>query len=481
MDLHAISYSIRSLSKIFLTGAIVAAMLLSAGCGGSNNQVSNNNPPPPPPPGTTTTQFRIGDGPADRVISFEVTVGPITANGPSGKVTILATARRVELTHMAITSEPLVITDLTQGSYSGANFTVGNPEVTWIGSDGLMHHMQTADNANLAVTFSPAINVTPTSSVFRMELIAQNLIAFDPQGDVSGFLLTNSTGYELGAGPVGTPGQQHPEDGMMEDVRGVVTAASGSSFTLTMGMMGTSLTFTTDANTQFSNGISGVSSMLNRIVKIEGGTMSDGTLYAAEVDGIEDQNGMEMEGLINQVTPGAPASATQLTMLAHDGMGGGMMDTMLGGQFAVDISGATYQINGSNMGPITLTFSATTIVPGQRIEVESSTGMGSGMGGMMGSITAQTVSLEKQTLSGVVTNYASTDAASASFDIALPVDSYLALLNPGNPTVHVVQQSGTDVYNLPNGISNSLTLRVRGLLFYDPVTGFTMIAERVSP
>ncbi len=481
MGLHAGSCSVRSLSDIFLTGALAAAMLFSAGCGGGNNQSNNNPPPPPPPPGTTTTQFRIGDGPADRVISFEVSIGPITAKGPSGNVTILAAARRMELTHMAVTSEPLVITSLTQGSYSGATFTVSNPEVTWIGSDSAVHNMQTADSANLTLTFSPAVNVTAASSVFRVELIAQNLISFDPSGDVSGFLLTNSAGYVFGASAVGTPGQQQPEDGMMEDIRGMVTATSGSSFTLTMGMSGASLTFTTDANTQFSDGLSNVSSMLNRIVKVQGGTLSDGTLYAAEVEGIEDQNGMEMEGLVYQVGPGAPAAATQLTMYAHDGMGGGMMDTMLGGKFAVDVSGATYKINGGNMGAITLTFSATTMVPGQRVEVESSAGMGSGMGGMMGSLTAQTVSLEKQILSGVVTNYTSTGAGSATFDITLPIDSYLALMNPGNLTVHVIQQSETDVYNLPNGIFNSLIVHVRGLLFYDPVTGFTMVARRVSP
>ena len=107
--------------------------------------------------------------------------------------------------------------------------------------------------------------------------------------------------------------------------------------------------------------------------------------------------------------------------------------------------------------------------------------MGSGTGGMMGTITAQTVTLEKQTVSGVVSNYTSTGAGSATFDITLPSDSYLTLLNPGMLTVHVIQPSATDVYNLPNGIFNSLIVHVRGLLFYDPVTGFTMVARRVGP
>jgi hypothetical protein len=472
-------HSIRSLAQILLSGAIALAILFFAGCGGSNSGGSNNNPPPP---GTTTTQFRIGDGPADRVISFQVSVGPITATGPSGTVTILSTARRVELTHMAGTTEPLAIMGLTQGSYSGANLTVGNAEATWIGgSDGLMHKLQSNTSTSLSLTFSPAVTVTSTSAVFQIELIAQNLLSFDAGGDVSGFLLTNSAGYSFSAASVGTPGQQHPEDGLMEDTRGMVTSVSGTSFTLTMGMSGTSLTFTTDANTQFGNGISNVAGMLNQIVKVQGGTISDGTLYAAEVDGIEDQNGMEMEGMVSQVSPGAPAAATQVNMYAHDGMGGGMMDTMLGGQFSVDVSTAGYKINGGNMGSISLTFNAGTMVRGQRIEVESNAGMGMGGGGMMGSITAQTVTLEKQSISGVVTNYTSTGTGTATFDITLPVDSYLTLLNPGKLTVHVIQQQETDVHNLTTGIFNSLIVHVRGLLFYDPVTGFTMVARRVGP
>jgi hypothetical protein len=63
----------------------------------------------------------------------------------------------------------------------------------------------------------------------------------------------------------------------------------------------------------------------------------------------------------------------------------------------------------------------------------------------------------------------------------LPVDSYLTLLNPGKLTVHVIQQQETDVHNLTTGIFNSLIVHVRGLLFYDPVTGFTMVARRVGP
>lgn len=94
-----------------------------------------------------------------------------------------------------------------------------------------------------------------------------------------------------------------------------------------------------------------------------------------------------------------------------------------------------------------------------------------------GGITAQTVTLEKQSISGVVTNYTSTGRGTATFDITLPVDSYFTLLNRGQLTVHVIQQQETDVHNRPTGIFNSLIVHVRGLLFYDatsPNPGFTM-------
>lgn len=80
---------------------------------------------------------------------------------------------------------------------------------------------------------------------------------------------------------------------------GLVTNLSGTSFTMTVGQNGVSLTFSTDANTQFNDG-AGLATMLNTLVTVKGLTQSDGSLYAKEVEGIENANGAELEGLVMQ-------------------------------------------------------------------------------------------------------------------------------------------------------------------------------------
>src|SRR5689334_6666005 len=82
---------------------------------------------------------------------------------------------------------------------------------------------------------------------------------------------------------------------------------------------------------------SSLATMLNTIVKVEGVTKSDGSLYAKEVEGIESSSGIEVEGLITQVI-GTPA--TQVTFLAQSGMGSGVDDNTTGASFTVDVSGA---------------------------------------------------------------------------------------------------------------------------------------------
>jgi len=108
--------------------------LAAIGCGGGSSSSSNpGQTTPPPPTQSTATQVKIGDAPADRVTSFEVTVGPITMTPGSGSaVTVLSGTRRLELTHLSGTNEPLGLLGVPQGSYSSASMTVSSPEVTFI-------------------------------------------------------------------------------------------------------------------------------------------------------------------------------------------------------------------------------------------------------------------------------------------------------------------------------------------------------------
>jgi len=217
--------------------------------------------------------------------------------------------------------------------------------------------------------------------------------------------------------------------------------------------------------------------MTNMVVTVEGVTKSDGTLYAKEVEGVEDVGGAEVEGLVTQVT-GNPA--TQLTFTADDGSGSGMDDTSTGSSFTADVSGAGYKVGKGNIdnGGIgglpaapNFPFDATTVHAGQRIEIESHSSVSSN------SLAAEKVKLQQQALTGTVSGLSG--SAPTTFTLTVAPDSAFAMLS-GLTNVTVYWQPGTDLHNLPHALSNGDAVRIRGLVFF---TGskFNMIARRITP
>jgi uncharacterized protein DUF5666/uncharacterized protein DUF4382 len=425
----------------------------------------------------SATQVRIADAPADRVVSFEVSVGPVTMTPAGGAaVTVLSGSRRVEVAHLSETSEPLALLNVPQGSYSSMTLTVANPEVTFINNLGATVELQPAFNQSVTVSFSPALNVGTGSSVINIDLNLANSLTFDAQGNVTGVAISANS-FAISTTAVAPAQQQQAEDGELEDTTGVVTAVSGNSFTMTVGQNGVSLTFATDANTQFSDGAS-LATMLNTIVNVEGNTQPDGTLYAKEVEGIENNSGMEAEGLVTQVS-GNPAA--QLSVVAQDGSGSGMDATKVGTTLTIDVSGANYKVDQSNIDTSGIgglpsspnfPFDATTIHAGQAVDVESSSSMSGS------STVADKVKLEQQTLTGTVSGLAApTSAGPITFTLTVAPDSAFAML-AGQTTVTVYWQPGTDLHNLTS-VSNGNTVRVRGLVFFTGAS-FNIIARRIG-
>jgi hypothetical protein len=459
--------TIQSVTILFLGGLLLSAL----GCGGGANSGGGGGLPL-----TTAAQVRMGDAPADRVIVFEVTVGPISLTPSTGAaVTVLSSTRRLELTHMSGTNEPLALLKVPQGSYTGATITVANPEVVFINSQGTTTKLEPAFSQAVTVSFSPALNVGASASVVNIDLNVANSLTFDALGNVTGVNISGSS-FTFSSSVVAAENEQEPEDGELEDTTGTVSSVSGTSFTLMVGMGGTPLIFTTDANTEFKDGAT-LATMANTVVTVEGITRSDGTLYAKEVEGVENVGGAEIEGLISQVT-GNPA--TQLAFVADDGSGSGMDDTKTGSSFTADVSGAQYKVATGNIdtsgigglpAPPDFPFDASTVHAGQRVEVESVSSL-SGT-----SLAAEKVKLIQQTLSGTVSGLSGT--APTTFTLTVAGDSAFAMLS-GSTTVTIFWQPGTDVSNLPHALANNDAVRVRGLLFF---TGsqFNMIARRITP
>ena len=457
-------------SKAIRLGLIAAAasfLIVTAGCGKSSTSTN-------PAGAVGASQVRIGDAPADKIISFEVTVGPITLS--PGNVSALSGTRRVELTHLSGTSEPLALLNVPPGTYTGAQIMVSKPEITFVNSLGQVVEIQPAFSQTVSITFPSQIVIGQGSSVLDIDLNVANSLTFDALGNVTGVSLSN-TSFTFSASAVAADENNEQEDnGEQEDITGMVTAVNGTSFDLQVGQSGTKLTFATDATTEFSDGAT-LGTMLNTTVTVEGVTKADGSLYAKEVEGIEDNNGVEAEGLITSAT-GNPATA--LTLVDQDGSGNGLDDTKVGTTLTVNVNNAQYKVGKGNIdtsgiGGLPSTpnfpFDATTVHAGQSVEVESSSALSGS------SITAQKVKLHQQGLSGTVSGLAGpTSAGPVTFTLNLDPKSAFAVLS-GQTTVTVFWQPGTDLHHL-SSVNNNNTVRVRGLVFFTG-TGFNMIARRI--
>ncbi|MBZ5523161.1 MAG: DUF5666 domain-containing protein [Acidobacteriia bacterium] len=461
--------------RLLLAGFILTIIFPTTGCGKGGNINSGLSTSAS---ATPITQIRIGDTPEDSVIDFQITIASPINLQPSGggaKVPVAVGANRVELSHMAAKLEPLALLNIPTGTYVSADITINNSEVTFLNSVGAPVTLNGPTVQTVTVTFSPAITIGSTPSIVNIDLdIANSLVT--NAGAIIGLSFSPSS-FIVSSGTIAA-GSQQDDTGEIEALTGTVSSVNGANFTLNAGQSGAQLPFTTDGTTQFTDGLTTLASALNQVVKVEGVTKSDGTLLAKEVEGIEGQTGAEIDGLITQVTP-----STSLTIVAHDGIGSGMDNTKVGATFTANVTGLAagkYVIDNRGLDFSGLTvpgasfpFDATTIHAGQRVEVESP----GAIPAAGGTITADKVRLEQQAISGAVSNFAAGAGGKATFDLTLPVDSYLGLIT-GQTVVHVFEQAGTD--NRFGTITNTSTVRVRGLLFWTGTT-FNLIARRITP
>jgi Domain of unknown function (DUF5666) len=457
--------SFTQVAKLVSAFMLMAFVILAVGCGGGGSPVASG-PTPTPAAGTTSTQVRFGDAPADSVIAFEVSVSSLSltpAAGGSAVSVAVPANNRIELTHASGKFEPFVAGNLPQGTFSAANLTLVNSELTFLSSTGTPVHINGPASASVTVPLTPNLTIGSSPLVLNIDVNVGASIT-TAAGVVNGIAFTPAS-FNITSKAPGVANNQQDDDGEIEDVQGTVTAVNGSSFTFKL-QNGSSLTFTTDATTEFKDGVTGVAGLLNQVVTVEGFTKSDGTLFAKEVEGLENQNGGEVEGLITAI------SGTTLTVTAQDGIGNGFDDSKVGATFSVNIAGlnaSKFRVKGGNgfggQVPAGLTFSATTIHQGQRIEVDTDVAVPPANG----AITPDKINLQQQGVFGTVAN-----AAANTFDINLAADSALRVIS-GQTVVHVTKSASTDSRVT---VANGGSVQVRGLLFWNG-TSWQMVARRI--
>lgn len=438
--------------------ALFALALTLVACGGGSGNTSS---PVPSSTGGTTVQVGMGDSPADWITTFGMTVNSIMLTNSNGStVSMLSSPTQMEMMRLMGTVQPVSIMNVPQGTYTSATIKISSIQMGYMDPATHQYMQKTLAGPYIGtVNFNPSMTVgsTPSSLNFDMNMGSSVSIS---NGNVTVTPTFTGMMNALGSG-------QNPWQGYMQHMVGSITSASGSQFTMNMMMGLQSATLTTNGNTHF-DGMSGMGMMsTGMIVSVDAITQSDGTMLAQHVESMwGSSGGMMGGGIVTGITGDPP---TQLTIVANNGIGGGMMMSAISGTITVNMSSSTpYSADSDGVDlanlPFTPTFDNSSIAKGQKIDVVSGGGM---MGGAVGTINASQVRLEQQGLHGTVSNFTA-NGSQSTFTLTLPIDSAFTTLT-GISTVTVYQQNGTQLHNLTT-IANGSQVQVRGLLYYDAGT-----------
>lgn len=477
--------SASTLTGSFLGVVLVAGLLLfTIGCGGTGSQtlVGSANPTPlsDPPPPSTPTEIRIGSIPPDRIVSFELQVNRMVLKGVHvGDMDVLPNPSNLELTRVGATTEIIALPYVVQDSYSQLEMIITGAHVTYLDSTGSAREKNISSNFTSVFPFDPPLvidaNPNELSVVVDIPRTVELIPASDPADDVvnlnppvitvthDGVITPPASVQGSNAQVVASAAQKGRVERAVGNVTGVWTDNGVTYFALNLGQTGATLNFQYDVFTVFENVTP--DTLDGMLVEVEGGTLSSGTLFAEMVEALFPATGVEVEGTLS----GRNASGN-LHLVPQDGIGAGMTTALVGAKVSSDMSGASYAYHAGDidMTGLTVVFDASHVFLGQRVEAESLTGLQPDQEGNAARIASYKVELLQQTLNGVVTNYQEgAIPGTASFDLALPADSYLSIMNPATTVAYVNQVSTTWLDGFSSGIQDGQSVTVRGLLFCD--------------
>ncbi len=460
--------------------AIILVPVLSGCSGGAANSNTGSNPSPTPT-AKTAVQVNMGDSPADWMLAFSMNISSMSLTDSSGSVTVVSSSTPMEMLHLMGTMQPLTMINAPQGAYTGASITIGSATVMYMDPTTKAPVQQTISGPITGnVTFSSPITVGSTPMAMGFDLDLASSVTTGSNGS-----LTMNPVFHVTSGTQGSGSPADPANGGIQQMMGLVSGVSGSSFTMTSMQAAQTFTFATNSSTTFDGtSMSGMSSGMLLIV--DASLQSDGSLMATKVQSMMNSGGVMGGGIITTVTGQPP---TSLTMVMQNGAGTGMMSSDFAAGATIDLSGSTtYEIDADNMDmsglPFTPTFDESHIYAGQSVMPISSSGMLSGGmgGGMMGgsplagTITASEVALVQQGMTGT-TATAITSGSSTSFTLTLPSGSAFTTLT-GATKVTVFQQSQTTIAGT-SPIASGASIHAFGLLFYDGGQ-WKLVASRIG-
>lgn len=427
--------------------SVVFALLLTGCGGGSKNIVSA---------GAGQLIVQTGDAVNDQIAKFELNISSITLTGVSPTTTtanLLSKPAEVEFTHQAGTFETLTLANLPPGTYNGATVTVTGAEIVVINGTTPTKVPVTLSSGTVSVTFANIV-VTTTPLFLNFDLDLAGSVVLNGTPITSATVTPKFNVTSAATPPAGNEGNEDHDNGELEDVHGSVKSISAPNFTVTT--KSTDITFATDTNTKFKDGINQLSDLkVGDIVEVDGITKTDGTKLATKVEREGGQNGEEAEGLISALD----SPLTKITIVHQ-------VDSNNSTATTIDIgvnASTVYSVRTDKLNITAPAFDATHIGKGQRIEADSNSSTAP--------IVASKVKLREQALIGTVA--ASPAPTASGFTLTISPTSAFGTLS-GATSVPVTFASGATLKTTPVA---GATIRVRGLVFVNG-TAYSMIAVR---
>jgi len=435
---------------LFTLLSVVFALLLT-GCGGGNKTNVTTA-------GAGNATIQTGDAVNDQIAKFELNISSITLTGVSPTATtgnLLSKPAEVEFTHQAGTFEPLTLANVPQGTYNGATISITGAEIVVINGTTPTKVPANLSSNTVTVTFAN-ITVGASPLFINFDLDLANSVTLNGPPITAATVTPKFNVTSTTTPPAGNEANEDHDNGEMDDVHGSVKSITAPNFTITTNS--TDITFATDSNTRFKDGLTQLSDLkVGDIVEVDGITKADGTHLATKVEREEGQNGEEVEGLISALDN----PLTKITVIHQEDSTGSSNSPV-----TVDIgvnSGTVFSVRTDKLNITAPAFDATHIGKGQRIEADSSTNAAP--------LLATKVKLREQALIGTVA--ASPAPTSSGFTLTLSPTSAFATLS-GATSIPVTFANNATLKTTPTA---GATIRVRGLVFFN-AGAYSIIAVR---
>ncbi|HZQ68927.1 MAG TPA: DUF5666 domain-containing protein [Terriglobales bacterium] len=462
---------------------ILALLLVCTGCGSSG---ANQNSGPAAGIGdtgpitpffsapSTPLQVRVGDDPSEQILSCDLDVEWIklkSSTDPAVSVRLLPNESTIEFTRLAQTFEPIGLLDTTQGTYDQFEMKITGATVAYIDLFGRPRRQVVTTSLTSLVKLDRPVVIGDIPTILDIDVNLAKTVQLSPvtnQISLKGPVVTVAQNNI--AGPGGAPssmhrgasyahssGQLNTQTGAVDRLVGIASEVGDDEFTITVGTTELSLQVHFDGNSVFEN--VSPATLDGMLIEVEGWTQPDGSIYGNEIEGLSSKTGAEVEGFL-------VSASGSLKVIPQDAVGSGASHSLIGTQVGAILgTGVKYSVNSGeeDLTGLPLTFDAKHIFPGQRVEMDSSTGLVKIANVMQ--VQPHEVELLHQSLSGTVSNYTIGSTWMPEFDLILSANSHLAILNPGTRTVHVYQRSTTDMSSLTSDLQDGTSLTIRGFLF----------------